>query len=809
MTGFRLQKIFVVAALLAPAALAQNQTAATHAAATHAAADLGRQILAAGLDPAECYRIRDLEITHDEARIYLNDGYLMFGKPVNGVPLTAVFSADTEGGDAEVLLLPPDRAERRSMAGYAGSPTLNEHFGQAAFIFTDGTAQSLLEQVRAGGAKKSPDVGAAMMGRWTSVVSNLLTGFESRVVLDVLTPGPRKGFFEAVIQGRKLGNFDVIYDARAYEQLMAGQVTVRNDNSWWDTWTSFVTRSHRGRPAPRPEVEILSYRIDATLDASLNMHCVTRLRFRAREESANVIPLDLSGRMRATSAKVDGVPAELYERESIRTGLVQNNGNELLMVLPAQPLVPGSEHEIEIEHEGKVIIDAGHKVYFVSARGAWYPSRGLQFARFDVTYRYPKDLNLVASGLVKEDRTEGETRITRRVPDGLVRLLGFNLGQYECRELERGGITANVCANKQLEDALRPRIPDMALPMGEMPRSPRRPPAGTPAISENVRPPAPNPVNQLTRLAAQVDAATDYFRLKFGEPPIRRIEVSPVPGRFGQGFSGMIYLPTLNYLEGVTTDSIPPKDQALFRDLLLAHEVAHQWWGNIVTSASYHNEWMMEALANYSAMMYLETQVGARALEIPLELYRARLFVKGPDGEEAESEGPVVQGRRLESSNNPNAFIAVLYGKGTWVMHMLRRRLGDPAFLKMLAELRRRYEWKPLDTEGFRALCAEFMPKGAPDAKLENFFDQWVYGTGVPTLKLTSNVKAGKLTATVTQTDVSDDVSFPVPVEVLIARGKSVVKTVWTSAEPVQVTVPVISPTAKAVLDPGWSVLRR
>jgi hypothetical protein len=638
------------------------------------------------------------------------------------------------------------------------------------------------------------------------VVFNLLAGFESRIVLDLLTPGPRKGFFEALISGRKLGNFDVIYDSRAYEQIVAGQVTTRNGGTWWETWASFVSRSHKGVAAPRPEEEILSYRIDARLDASLNMHCVTRMKIRVREESTNVIPFDLSGRMRAISAKVDGVPAEIYERESLRTGLVQNTGNELLMLLPPAPLTAGSEHEIEIEHDGRVVLEAGHNVYFVSARGSWYPNRGLQFARFDVSYRYPKSLNLVASGPIQEDRTEDDFRVTRRVPEGPVRLLGFNLGQYECKELERGGVTAEVCANKQLEDALRPAPPDPPSPAGDLARARRR--AGPPDAQLTAPPPPPSPVNQLTRIAGQVDAATNFYRSKLGEPPVRRIEVSPVPGRFGQGFSGMIYLPTVNYIDAVAS-GIAPKDQVYFRDLLLAHEVAHQWWGNIVTSASYHNEWLMESLANYSAMMYLESQLGPKSLEVALELYRKQLLTKGPDGETAESEGPVVQGRRLESSNNPSASFAVLYGKGTWIIHMIRRRLGDAQFLKMLAELRKRYEWQAVDTEGFRLLCAEFMPKGAADPKLEAFFDQWVYGTGVPTLKMTSSTKAGKLTVTLTQADVAEDVSIAVPVEIQTARGKSVLKSMFTSSEPVQLTVPVTSPTAKAVLDPGWSVLRR
>jgi aminopeptidase N len=136
--------------------------------------------------------------------------------------------------------------------------------------------------------------------------------------------------------------------------------------------------------------------------------------------------------------------------------------------------------------------------------------------------------------------------------------------------------------------------------------------------------------------------------------------------------------------------------------------------------------------------------------------------------------------------------------------------MGDEQFLKALAEARRRYQWKPMDTEDFRRLCAEFVSPTSNDAKLENFFDQWVYGTGVPTLKLTFAVKGTKLTGTVTQTEAPDDFSVAVPVEIQTGRGKPVVLQVRTSSdEPVPFSVTVTTPSAKAVLDPTWSVLRR
>jgi hypothetical protein len=821
---------------------------------TRTAADLGRAIVTAGLDPSACYRVRDLEISQGDAHFYLTDGYIIFGKPVNGAPVAAVFSAEVEGGDAEVLLLPPNRSERKALAGYAGSPNLDEHFTNAVFLFTEPQARGLAEQIRAKGeARNSPEAGALLADQWAPTVANLAGSFESRMVLDLLSAqaegsivrdkrsnpqaevsvvrvgkesaqgrDEQQGFFESFIQGKKLGNFDVSYDGRAYEQLNAGQLNTLNGKSSFDTWTSFASRSHRNAPPPAPEEEILSYRMEATLDSSFILHCITRIRFRAKAESRNVIPFDLSARMHATEATVDGAAAEVYENDSMRDALVQNSGNELLLIVPPQPLDPGSEHEVEIHHEGRVVLDAGHQVYFVSSRGSWYPNRGAQFATYDVTYRYPKNLDLVSAGQVIEDRTEDETRITRRVPDGRIRLMAFNLGVYERKVLERGGVRIEVSANREVEDALRYRPQEEPFPEPTIGNPVRRAPRGFaesgPAEAPPAFPQVVNPVIQLSNVAGDVAEAVEFFRARFGGPPINQIEVSPVPGRFGQGFAGMIYLSTLSYLPVTARPlSLMPRwQQVFYGEFMRAHEVAHQWWGNIVSAGSYRHEWLMEALANYSALMFLESRPengkAPAFIDGMLDQYRRQLLTKGPDGQTAESEGPVVQGRRLENSNNPNAWVAVAYGKGAWIIHMLRRRMGDAQFTKMLAELRRRYEWKTIDTEQFRLLCAEFLPPQSPDPTLENFFDQWVYGTGIPTLKLTYSVKgkpgAWKLTGRVAQSDVPDDFSVTVPIEIQSGRGK-LVKQLETGSEPVEFSIPVAAANAKAVLDPGSSVLRR
>src|SRR4029077_13862520 len=83
----------------------------------------------------------------------------------------------------------------------------------------------------------------------------------------------------------------------------------------------------------------------------------------------------------------------------------------------------------------------------------------------DLTFRFPRELDLVGTGDVIEDRTEGDTRIVRRRPGAPVRVAAFNLGDYTHARLERGGYVVGVCANRKLDAALQPR-PTPAVPTG-------------------------------------------------------------------------------------------------------------------------------------------------------------------------------------------------------------------------------------------------------------------------------------------------------------------------------------------------------
>src|ERR1035441_6595021 len=106
------------------------------------------------------------------------------------------------------------------------------------------------------------------------------------------------------------------------------------------------------------------------------------------------------------------------------------------------------------------------------------------------------------------------------------------------------------------------------------------------------------------------------------------------------------------------------------------------------------------------------------SLETMLVNYRDSLLAKNEAGQTVDSAGPIVLGTRLESSQEPRAWRTITYSKGSWIMQMLRGRLGDDRFLALLAEIMKRYDHKDIKTWKQRNLAAEFLPAKSDDPKL-------------------------------------------------------------------------------------------
>jgi hypothetical protein len=758
-----------------------------HAADT--AASLAHQLQQIDLDPDACYRVIELNFAKEDLKIYLNSGYIIFTKPVAGVRTGALFLANEESGDAELLIMPPVRSERMSLSTFTNSPNLSEHFKSAALIFSDDTASQLLTEIQAGSMKKSPEMARLVTPEWTSVVRNLTDSFVARLVNDIISGDRKLGLFYMAVSGRQLGAFDVLYDPTAHEQIFAGKITYNNNRTYFDTWSSFPSRSARsGAAAVVPKFALDNFRIESSIDNDLMLKAVTRFTLTPQGPLGLTIAFNMSSAMHATAAAIDGQPVEVFQRESVRSNLISSNDNDLVLLVPETPLDPARPHEIEIHHEGHVIQNAGDGVYFVSSRGTWYPRVGTEFAAYDLSFRYPQNLTLVATGALLDDHTEGDWRVTRRKTSVPVRFAGFNLGDFQSVSITQNGYKFDVYANRHFETALETKAaPSLA---------PRRP----------ADPASLNPAPRLELLAREVAAAVEFMTAKFGPPPLPYLSVTPIPGTFGQGFPGLVYISTLAYLNPEQRPAAlrARSSQTFFDQLLQAHETAHQWWGNMVVPAGYQDDWLMESLANYSALLLMEKTQGPEAVDTLLADYKTDLLAKLASGRTLESAGPITWGFRLQSSIAPHAWRTVTYEKGTWIIHMLRRRLGDEKFLAFLRELCTRYRFATVSTEQFRQIAAEYSPPGSPDPSLTAFFDNWVYGTGIPSVKITYAFRGTKLTGTLVQENVDDDFSTFVPIEV---RTRTDRKVYWlpTANEMSTFSIPLkTAPTKVALLGADW-----
>jgi aminopeptidase N len=321
-------------------------------------------------------------------------------------------------------------------------------------------------------------------------------------------------------------------------------------------------------------------------------------------------------------------------------------------------------------------------------------------------------------------------------------------------------------------------------------------------------------------MARDIADEMEWMASILGPPPQKLLSVSPIPGNFGQGFPGLLYLSTMAYLQPPAGFGAAPQ-QTYFSELLHAHETAHQWWGNSIVSPGYEDDWIQEAFANYMALMALERRRGAKAMDKVLEEFRQRLIAKDADGQTAESAGPVTFGLRLQNSRNFAAWRTIVYDKGAWIAHMLRRRLGDALFTAMLTEAAARYRERPMSTEDLRALAAEFLarqPAGpssyrSVDPQFQTFFDTWTAGTGVPSYVLKWSVRGAApkvvVTATVTQTGAGEDFMDAIPVEFHTPRGRPVVRWIRTTAEPATVVQTLAVRPSRVLLDPGHATLKQ
>lgn len=180
-------------------------------------------------------------------------------------------------------------------------------------------------------------------------------------------------------------------------------------------------------------------------------------------------------------------------------------------------------------------------------------------------------------------------------------------------------------------------------------------------------------------------------------------------------FGGMENASAIFYAESSVTGKAEVED-------LLAHEIVHQWFGDMASEKSFPHLWLSEGFATYLTNIYLEKQYGKETMMKRMEADRQQVieFAK-------KSKAPVI--------DTASVFLSLLnansYQKGSWVLHMLRNEVGDSVFRRIIQTYYQQYKGGNADSRDFEAVAEKISGK-----ELTWFFDQWLYQPGVPVLDI-------------------------------------------------------------------------
>ncbi|HEU4576002.1 MAG TPA: M1 family metallopeptidase [Chitinophagaceae bacterium] len=227
---------------------------------------------------------------------------------------------------------------------------------------------------------------------------------------------------------------------------------------------------------------------------------------------------------------------------------------------------------------------------------------------------------------------------------------------------------------------------------------------------------------------------------------------------------------------------------------LLAHEIAHQWFGNMATEKTFAHLWLSEGFATYFTILYLQNKYGEDTARLMREEDRRQIIAFSRTNNHPVVDTAVTDYMQLL---NPNS-----YQKGGWVLHMLRHQLGDSVFWKSIRSYYSIYAGKNAGTDDLRDVFEKVSGKN-----LHRFFNQWLYTAGLPTLQVTWKQEKNKPTAiTVKQIQ---PVFFEMPLEIAVttASGKTSIEKLAVTKKEQTFLISTPEKVVSVMPDPGVNLL--
>jgi hypothetical protein len=702
------------------------------------------------LNGAKQYAARDLKIAAEDLDLTLTEGSVFVAEIDAGVTAVVLFGKGTAN------FHPSPGTEKGQVKIFCGSETLETRF-DAAFvrvnpadfesIFTAESLQAVPIDARA--LKRAQDIFREESPK--SFVIDL--GDLSRDPWTLL-PGP--GDFLAEVHTRR---FDTLTYARSGAEAEDISLFDRKRHRNISIYASKVKLAQRGpfyNEDDLVDYDILDYDID--ISATPDRQWIdgrARIRLKVRATVLGTLTFRL-----ADPLVVQSIVSYQYGR---LFGIRVKNQNTLVVNLPTA-LARDSEMSLTITYAGRLepqaperealtldqgppgrgedqpIVVAAEPSFLYSSRSFWYPQGTVtDYATARIRISVPPAVDCVASGeleagfpaiLVNKDPAQNRKIYVFHALKPL-RYLAFIMSRFSRAETSTIGFESGGTLNVSVE--ANPRL-----------------------------------VQRGRDIASRVADIAVFYESIIGDSPYSSFTValveSDLPGGHSPGYFAMLNQPLPS--SGLAWHN-DPASFSNYPDFFIAHELAHQWWGQAVGWRNYHEQWISEGFAQYFAAMYAQHQKGGDTFSSMLRQLRKWSL-------DTSDQGPISLGYRLgHIRGESRVFRALVYNKGAAVLHMLRRLVGDDVFFRGLRRFYRDSKFTKVGTEDFRAAM-----EAETGTSLERFFRQWIYGSTIPRVRVAYRVEG---TDVVLRVEQIGEV-FDVPVTVTLQYG---------DRKPVDVLVPV------------------
>jgi hypothetical protein len=754
------------------------------------------------LHPDRHYTARNLVLRSVDFEVRLPAGQVFVAETTDG--LTALVLL----GDGSIVFSPKPKEERGQVRIFAGAEALDAAFSSAFVRLSPFDAGQLpldtmlapMETMDVRALRRAQQVFDEEIGNSFSLDLNDL----SRDTWSLL---PQPGDFVAEVRTRRYDRLTFARSTGEPEDVSLFQRARKKNIAIYASEQKLASRGLFYDEDDLAEYDVLDYAVDAAFSPQrMWMDGRTRLKLRVRAFALGAITLKL-----ADSLTVNSVVSEQFGRLLF---LRVTNQNAFVINLP-EPVAKGFELTLDISYQGRLVdqginddsvalaadqqgpertrsFDQPEEValmppednWLFSNRAQWYPQAQVtDYATAVLRITVPEEYTVVASGVqapgspvlvgVRTPGQPGRALFTFAAPQPL-RYLSMVVSRLQ--RVDAATVVLDIVLPETVE------IPGANGDLRSQVKALDIPPVGgrnTVALTVDAN------RRQEGRSRTAVPTIAEILRLYaslVGDVPYDALNVAMVeanlPGGHAPGYVAVINnpLPTTPF-----TWRNDPANFSNFPEFFLAHELAHQWFGQAVGWKNYHEQWLSEGFAQYMAALFARERRGDDAFRGILRQFR-RWSV------EQSAEGPIYLGYRLgHIRGESRVFRALVYNKGALVLHMLRRLVGDEVFFAGVRRYYREHRFAKAGTDDLRtAMEAE------SGRDLSRFFERWVFDAGIPRVRYSSTTGVDEVTVRLEQ--VGDVYDLPVTITVQLADGTVQEEVVVLSQAVTDARMPVKGP---------------